>query len=271
MTGTAGTSRTRRSLIACAMTLCGLALALAAPSLAHAEQEQAPVVLDYYDELKNGDEVQIGKFKLVFFAGTRPVVRHLGHVLEDGAEVRVGLGRFDQAGNTTGSTAITNVRIDKSNNGAGILAHNGARGSATLTNVTITKDGATIHTATTASGSFAKLPPEQVTPFIDARFNIKGSAEYPRWLRAFARRQPGCRALIANHDGIGMLIAPTILAELGDARRVANGDAATDQAIEDRAPDPARCAARRGDGTDRRLAHFGPHEVRAVSVPLDDQ
>jgi pimeloyl-ACP methyl ester carboxylesterase len=24
-----------------------------------------------------------------------------------------------------------------------------------------------------------------VTPFIDARFNIKGSAEYPRWLRAF--------------------------------------------------------------------------------------
>ena len=30
-----------------------------------------------------------------------------------------------------------------------------------------------------------KLPPEQVTPFIDARFNIKGSSEYPRWLRAF--------------------------------------------------------------------------------------
>ena len=31
-----------------------------------------------------------------------------------------------------------------------------------------------------------KLPPDQMTPFIDARFNIKGSAEYPRWLRAFA-------------------------------------------------------------------------------------
>src|SRR6202022_4875860 len=30
-----------------------------------------------------------------------------------------------------------------------------------------------------------KLPPDQVTPFIDARFNIRGSAEYPRWLRAF--------------------------------------------------------------------------------------
>ena len=31
-----------------------------------------------------------------------------------------------------------------------------------------------------------RLPPDQVTPFIDSRFNIKGSAEYPRWLRAFA-------------------------------------------------------------------------------------
>ena len=30
-----------------------------------------------------------------------------------------------------------------------------------------------------------KLPPDEVTPFIDARFNIKGSSEYPRWLRAF--------------------------------------------------------------------------------------
>jgi pimeloyl-ACP methyl ester carboxylesterase len=30
-----------------------------------------------------------------------------------------------------------------------------------------------------------KIPPDQITPFIDARFNIKGSSEYPRWLRAF--------------------------------------------------------------------------------------
>src|SRR5712675_2274736 len=30
-----------------------------------------------------------------------------------------------------------------------------------------------------------KLPPEEVTPYIEQRFNIKGSAEYPRWLRAF--------------------------------------------------------------------------------------
>ncbi len=30
-----------------------------------------------------------------------------------------------------------------------------------------------------------KLPPDQVTPFIDARFNLKGSADYARWLRSF--------------------------------------------------------------------------------------
>jgi transposase len=37
-------------------------------------------------------------------------------------------------------------------------------------------------------------------------------------LRAYARRQPGCRALMA-HYGIGKLTAVTILAELGDAGR----------------------------------------------------
>jgi pimeloyl-ACP methyl ester carboxylesterase len=30
-----------------------------------------------------------------------------------------------------------------------------------------------------------KLPPDAITPFIDARFNIKGSPDYSRWLRAF--------------------------------------------------------------------------------------
>jgi transposase len=45
-----------------------------------------------------------------------------------------------------------------------------------------------------------------------------------QWLRTLARRQPGCRALIAAHYGIGPVTAPTILAELGDARRFAGGD-----------------------------------------------
>src|SRR6202166_3650268 len=30
-----------------------------------------------------------------------------------------------------------------------------------------------------------KLPPDQVTPLVDSRFNIKGAPDYPRWLRAF--------------------------------------------------------------------------------------
>ncbi len=30
-----------------------------------------------------------------------------------------------------------------------------------------------------------KIPPEAITPFIDARFNIKGAADYRRWLHAF--------------------------------------------------------------------------------------
>ena len=38
-----------------------------------------------------------------------------------------------------------------------------------------------------------------------------------------ARRQPGCRALMTRHYGIGAITAPTILAELGDARRFAGG------------------------------------------------
>jgi transposase len=43
-------------------------------------------------------------------------------------------------------------------------------------------------------------------------------APIERELRAYARRQPGCRALMA-HYGIGELLAVTILAELGDCTR----------------------------------------------------
>src|SRR3954451_14358750 len=44
------------------------------------------------------------------------------------------------------------------------------------------------------------------------------SAPITSELRLYARRQPGCRALM-GHYGIGELTAVTILAELGDARR----------------------------------------------------
>src|SRR6266511_1829745 len=47
-----------------------------------------------------------------------------------------------------------------------------------------------------------------------------------RALRSFARRQPACRALIANLYGVGAISATAILAELGDCRRFASSDAA---------------------------------------------
>ncbi|MDP9845979.1 CARDB domain-containing protein [Streptosporangium lutulentum] len=46
--------------------------------------------------------------------------------------------QFKTGGGNMPNVAIRNVKIDKSNNGAGILAMSGARGNATLTNVTIT-------------------------------------------------------------------------------------------------------------------------------------
>lgn len=46
--------------------------------------------------------------------------------------------QFKTGGGAMPNVAITNVRIDDSNNGAGILAMSGARGNAILTNVTVT-------------------------------------------------------------------------------------------------------------------------------------
>ena len=46
-------------------------------------------------------------------------------------------------------------------------------------------------------------------------------APLDRELRAYARRQPGCKALM-RHYGIGPLTAVTILAELGDVGRFAS-------------------------------------------------
>ncbi|UJW29594.1 APHP domain-containing protein [Saccharothrix sp. AJ9571] len=57
--------------------------------------------------------------------------------------------QFKTGGGAMPGVTITNVRIDKSNNGAGILAHAGARGSATLSGVTITNS---------ATGDIVKEP-----------------------------------------------------------------------------------------------------------------
>jgi transposase len=45
-----------------------------------------------------------------------------------------------------------------------------------------------------------------------------------RAVRAFARRQPGCRALTEQLYGVGAVTATAILAELGDARRFKSSD-----------------------------------------------
>jgi transposase len=45
-----------------------------------------------------------------------------------------------------------------------------------------------------------------------------------RGLGSFARRQPGCRALIAQLYGVGVVTATAILAELGDCRRFTSSD-----------------------------------------------
>jgi pimeloyl-ACP methyl ester carboxylesterase len=54
-----------------------------------------------------------------------------------------------------------------------------------------------------------KLPPDQVTPFIDARFNIKGSADYPRWLRAFVSSGQMIYREPVAHE-IALLTLPTL-------------------------------------------------------------
>jgi hypothetical protein len=61
--------------------------------------------------------------------------------------------QFKTGGGSMPGVVISNVRIDRSNNGAGILAMSGARGSATLTNVTIT-NSATGNIVTQPGSSF---------------------------------------------------------------------------------------------------------------------
>jgi transposase len=70
-----------------------------------------------------------------------------------------------------------------------------------------------------AGAALPAIAREQITvalAMIDAHDSQLGPLD--RELRAYAKRQPGCRALM-RHYGIGALTAVTILAELGDAGR----------------------------------------------------
>jgi transposase len=77
-----------------------------------------------------------------------------------------------------------------------------------------------------------------------------------RELRNYARRQPGCRALM-RHYGIGPLTAVTILAELGDTRRFSSSREAVRYAGLD--VTVHQSDTRRAPG---RRSHQGPSAVR---------
>lgn len=60
-----------------------------------------------------------------------------------------------------------------------------------------------------------KLPPDQITPYIEARFNIKGSADYPRWLRAFVASYQMIYREPVVHE-IPLITQPTLFIMGGD-------------------------------------------------------
>jgi transposase len=82
-------------------------------------------------------------------------------------------------------------------------------------------------------------------------------APLDRRLHAFARRQPGCRALIERLYGVGPVSAAAILAELGDCRRFSSSDDAVCQAGLDITVHQSD--ARRAPG---RLSRQGPSALR---------
>jgi transposase len=82
-------------------------------------------------------------------------------------------------------------------------------------------------------------------------------APLTRELGVFARRQAGCRALIASLYGVGPVSATAILAELGDARRFSSSDDAVRHAGLDVTVHQSDC--KRAPG---RLSHQGPEVLR---------
>ena len=82
-----------------------------------------------------------------------------------------------------------------------------------------------------------KLPPDQVTPFIDARFNIKDSADYPRWLRAFVSSGQMIYREPVVHE-IPLITEPTLFVMGADALRPKMGhNAELAQALAAKMPD----------------------------------
>ena len=101
-----------------------------------------------------------------------------------------------------------------------------------------------------------RLPPDQVTPFIDARFNIKGSAEYPRWLRAYVSSYQMIYREPVVHE-IPLLAQPTLFI-MGADDHNAPGRAAAPEALRPKMGHNAQLA--------KQLAELMPN-ARAEVIP----
>jgi hypothetical protein len=86
-------------------------------------------------------------------------------------------------------------------------------------------------------------------------------APIDKQLRAYARRQPGCRVLMGQF-GVGEMTAVTILAELGDARRFSSSRDAARYAGLDVTVHQSDCRRAPSIRRERELARFRSHPVR---------
>ena len=108
-----------------------------------------------------------------------------------------------------------------------------------------------------------KLPPDQVTPFIDARFNIKGSADYPRWLRAFVSSGQMIYREPVVHEIPLITAADAVHHGRRRSQRAGPAQRAGGAAAENGAQCRARPGARRKDA---RCARRGDRQCRASGV-----
>ncbi len=60
-----------------------------------------------------------------------------------------------------------------------------------------------------------KLPPDQITPFIEARINVKGASDYAQWLRAFVNTAQMIYREPVAHE-IPLITRPTLFIMGGD-------------------------------------------------------
>ncbi len=85
-----------------------------------------------------------------------------------------------------------------------------------------------------------KLPPDAITPFVDARMNIKGAADYARWLKAFVNSYQMIYREPVVHE-IPLVTQPTLFI-MGADDHNAPGRPYAPEAIRERMGDNAKLA-----------------------------